>query len=210
LPGLRRRRIIPIFSWLGKERVMTSGKAGGRGHKKTPFVGNDSIRHYIREINDFPRKGVVFRDITPLLQNGKAFNAAISAIAGAFQESEISQVACIESRGFIIGTALASKLGCGVVPIRKKGKLPYTVRSETYQLEYGFDTLEMHSDAIQPGERVLIADDVLATGGTARAVVNLVNCMQGKIVSAAFLLEIVALNGRSKLEGYPVFSLLQY
>jgi adenine phosphoribosyltransferase len=174
------------------------------------FVHGETVRDYIRQINDFPRKGVVFRDITPLLQNGIVFNAAISRMAAGFKDSEIGLVACIESRGFIIGTALASKLGCGLVPIRKKGKLPYTVRSETYDLEYGSDTLEMHADAIRPGERVLIADDVLATGGTARAVVNLINGMQGKIVCAAFLLEIVALNGRSKLEGYPVYSLLQY
>jgi adenine phosphoribosyltransferase len=170
----------------------------------------DMLRGYIREINDFPKKGVVFRDITPLLQNGKAFNDAISRIANGLQYSEIDLIACVESRGFIIGAALASKIGSGVIPIRKKGKLPYKVCSETYDLEYGTDTLEMHADAISPGQRVLIVDDVLATGGTARAVVNIVNSMQGKIVGAVFLLELMELKGREKLEGYPVYSLLQY
>jgi len=170
----------------------------------------DMLRGYIREINDFPKKGVVFRDITPLLQNGKAFNDAISRIADGLQYSDINLIACVESRGFIIGAALASKLGSGIVPIRKKGKLPYKVYSETYDLEYGTDTLEMHADAISPGQRVLIVDDVLATGGTAKAVVNIVNSMQGKIVGTAFLLELMELKGRKKLEGYPVYSLLQY
>lgn len=179
------------------------------GMQSSP-VSTDVIRNYIREIRDFPRKGVVFRDITPLLLNGKVFNDAISSIAGRFQKSEISLVACIESRGFIIGTALAGKLECGIVPIRKKGKLPHKVHSETYDLEYGTDTLEMHLDAIKPGQRVLIVDDVLATGGTAKAVVNIINNMQGDIVCAAFLLELLELNGRMKLDGYPVYSLLQY
>jgi adenine phosphoribosyltransferase len=170
----------------------------------------DMLRGYIREINDFPKKGVVFRDITPLLQNGKAFNEAISRIADGLQYPDINLIACVESRGFIIGAALASKLGSGIVPIRKKGKLPYKVYSETYDLEYGTDTLEMHADAISPGQRVLIVDDVLATGGTAKAVVNIVNSMQGKIVGTAFLLELMELKGRKKLEGYPVYSLLQY
>ena len=170
----------------------------------------DMLRGYIREINDFPKKGVVFRDITPLLQNGKAFNDAISRIADGLQYSDINLIACVESRGFIIGAALANKLGSGIVPIRKKGKLPYKVYSETYDLEYGTDTLEMHADAISPGQRVLIVDDVLATGGTAKAVVNIVNSMQGKIVGTAFLLELMELKGRKKLEGYPVYSLLQY
>jgi adenine phosphoribosyltransferase len=172
--------------------------------------GKDLIRACIREINDFPRSGVLFRDITPLLQNGEVFHDAISQIAARFQSSEIDLIACVESRGFIIGAALANKLQCGIIPIRKKGKLPFRVRSETYDLEYGTDTLEMHYDAVSPGQRVLIVDDVLATGGTAKAVVNIVNSMQGTIVCAAFLLELLELNGRKKLDGYPVYSLLQY
>ena len=171
---------------------------------------SDVFRSYIRQIDDFPKKGVVFRDITPLLQNGRAFNDAISIMADRFRDSEIDLVACVESRGFLVGAALASKLQSGVIPIRKKGKLPYKVCSETYDLEYGSDTLEMHSDAILPGQRVLIVDDVLATGGTARAVVNIIKGMQGNIVSVAFLLELQALEGRKKLEGSPVYSLLQY
>jgi len=172
--------------------------------------GKDGFRGYIREINNFPKDGVLFRDITPLLQNGRVFNDAVSRIAGRFQSSEINLVACVESRGFLIGAALANKLECGVIPIRKKGKLPCRVCSETYDLEYGTDTLEMHYDAVSPGQRVLIVDDVLATGGTAKAVVNIINSMQGTIVCAAFLMELMELNGRKKLEGYPVYSLLQY
>ena len=190
---------------------MLQGDKGNRhADIQSTSDSKDMLRGYIREINDFPKKGVVFRDITPLLQNGKAFNDAISRIADGLQYSDINLIACVESRGFIIGAALASKLGSGIVPIRKKGKLPYKVYSETYDLEYGTDTLEMHADAISPGQRVLIVDDVLATGGTAKAVVNIVNSMQGKIVGTAFLLELMELKGRKKLEGYPVYSLLQY
>jgi adenine phosphoribosyltransferase len=141
---------------------------------------------------------VLFRDMTPLLQNGRVFHDAISQIAARFQNSEINLIACVESRGFIIGAALANMLECGVVPIRKKGKLPCRVCSETYDLEYGTDTLEMHYDAVSPGQRVLIVDDVLATGGTAKAVVNIIKGMQGTIVCAAFLLELLDLNGRKK------------
>jgi adenine phosphoribosyltransferase len=177
---------------------------------QSPPNSKDVLRAYIREISDFPKKGVVFRDITPLLQNGRAFNDAISMMADAFRDAEISLVACVESRGFLIGAALAGKLQAGVIPIRKKGKLPYKVCSETYDLEYGTDTLEMHLDAVVPGQRVLIVDDVLATGGTARAVVNIIKGMQGTIVSVAFLLELLSLEGRKKLDGIPVYSLLQY
>ena len=184
----------------------------GNRHAGMPATteSKDVLRGYIREISDFPKKGVLFRDITPLLQNGKVFDEAMSRLANGFRYSEISSIACVESRGFIIGSALAGKLGCGVIPIRKKGKLPYKVCAETYDLEYGTDTLEMHTDAISPGQRILIVDDVLATGGTAKAVVNMVNNMQGEIVGAAFLLELLELKGREKLAGYPVFSLLQY
>jgi adenine phosphoribosyltransferase len=191
-----------------KRKTMWNGnRHAGMGSSSD---GKDGFRGYIREINNFPKDGVLFRDITPLLQNGRVFNDAVSRIAGRFQSSEINLVACVESRGFLIGAALANKLECGVIPIRKKGKLPCRVCSETYDLEYGTDTLEMHYDAVSPGQRVLIVDDVLATGGTAKAVVNIINSMQGTIVCAAFLMELMELNGRKKLEGYPVYSLLQY
>jgi adenine phosphoribosyltransferase len=192
----------------GEAQTMWNGnRQAGMGPSSE---GKEGLRAYIREIKDFPKNGVLFRDMTPLLQNGRVFHDAISQIAGRFQKSEIDLITCVESRGFIIGAALANKLECGVVPIRKKGKLPCRVFSETYDLEYGTDTLEMHYDAISPGQRVLIVDDVLATGGTAKAVVNIINGMQGTIVCAAFLLELLELNGRKKLDGYPVYSLLQY
>src|SRR3989304_3318328 len=187
---------------------MTMWNGNRHAGMQSTSESKDMLRGYIREINDFPKAGGLFRYITPLLQNGKVFNDAISRIASGFQYSDISSIACVESRGFIIGTALAGKLECGVIPVRKKGKLPYKVCSETYDLEYGTDCLEMHADAISPGQRVLIVDDVLATGGSAKAVVNLLKGMQGTIVCAAFLLELLDLKGRSELEGYPVYALL--
>jgi adenine phosphoribosyltransferase len=190
-----------------RKKMWNGNRHAGMGSSSD---GKEELRAYIREIKDFPKNGVLFRDMTPLLQNGRVFHDAISQIAARFQNSEINLIACVESRGFIIGAALANMLECGVVPIRKKGKLPCRVFSETYDLEYGTDTLEMHYDAVSPGQRVLIVDDVLATGGTAKAVVNIINGMQGTIVCAAFLLELLDLNGRKKLDGYPVYSLLQY
>jgi adenine phosphoribosyltransferase len=192
------------------EKLKTMWNGNRHAGMESSSGGEEGLRAYIREIKDFPKIGVLFRDMTPLLQNGRVFHDAISQIAGRFQHSGIDLIACVESRGFIIGAALANKLECGVVPIRKKGKLPCRVCSETYDLEYGTDTLEMHYDAVSPGQRVLIVDDVLATGGTAKAVVNIINGMQGTIVCAAFLLELLDLNGRKKLDGYPVYSLLQY
>lgn len=170
----------------------------------------EDFRQYCRDIADFPKKGVIFKDITTLLKNGAVFKRAIDEIARHFNAESIDIIACIDARGFIIGSALAYKLGCGVVPVRKKGKLPWLVNRMTYDLEYGNDILEIHQDAIEPGQRVLIVDDVLATGGTASAVVSLVREMKGEIVGAAFLLELKDLKGRAKLQGVPVYSLMEY
>jgi adenine phosphoribosyltransferase len=167
------------------------------------------FRLYCREIPDFPKKGVIFQDITTLLKDGKVFVRAIDEIAGHFDLKKIDLVACIDARGFLIGAALAYKIGCGVVPIRKKGKLPWRVLSQAYDLEYGQDILEIHQDAVQPGQNVLIVDDVLATGGTAAAVVSLIRAMKGTIEGAAFLMELKDLKGRAKLPGINIYSLIE-
>ncbi len=164
----------------------------------------------IRSIPDFPKKGILFRDITTLLARGDVFQKVINDFAKKYASKKISKIAGIESRGFIFGTPLAYKLKSGVVLIRKKGKLPHRIVSASYALEYGTDTLEMHEDAIRPGERVLIVDDLLATGGTAKATAELIEKVGGKIVGFAFLIELAFLNGRKNLKGYDVFSLIQY
>jgi adenine phosphoribosyltransferase len=169
----------------------------------------EDFRQYCRDIVDFPKKGVVFKDITTLVKNGSVFKRAIDEIAGHFNPRSVDTIACIEARGFLIGAALAYALGCGVIPVRKKGKLPWRVNRKTYDLEYGKDILEIHQDAVDPGQRVLIVDDVLATGGTASAVVSLVREMKGEIVGAAFLLELKDLKGREKLQGVYVYTLME-
>lgn len=169
-----------------------------------------AIRKLIRDIPDFPKPGILFKDITPLLVDGKAFHRAIDLIAEHYQGKRIEQVVCVEARGFILGAPLAYKLGAGLVPVRKPGKLPYQTLQTTYELEYGSDTLEVHADAIPSGCTVLIADDLLATGGTVAAVVNLVEQLKGRIMGIAFLIELEFLKGRDKLKGHEVFSLLKY
>lgn len=169
----------------------------------------EDFRKYCRDILDFPKKGVVFKDITTLLKNGGIFKRAIDEMAWHFNLRRIDTIACIDARGFIIGAALAYRIGCGVVPVRKKGKLPWHVNSKMYQLEYGQDTLEIHQDAIEPGQQVLIVDDVLATGGTAGAVADLVRDMKGELVGAAFLMELKELKGRDKLPGVYIYSLME-
>jgi adenine phosphoribosyltransferase len=163
-----------------------------------------------RSIQDFPKEGILFYDITPMLREGESFRQVIDGIGERYQDKQIDIVVSIEARGFIIGPAIAYKLGAGVVPVRKKGKLPWHCYQATYELEYGTDVLEIHRDAIKPGERVLIFDDLLATGGTARAVTDLVRKMGGEIVEVAFMIELLDLAGREKLQDYPVFSLIQY
>ncbi|MDD5730678.1 MAG: adenine phosphoribosyltransferase [Candidatus Omnitrophica bacterium] len=168
------------------------------------------LKDCIRAIPDFPKKGILFRDITTLLKDKKAFKKSVDALVAKFKAKKIDAVVAVESRGFILGGAIAHKLGAGFVPVRKKGKLPWKTDSATYELEYGTDTLEMHQDAISPKAKVLIVDDLLATGGTVKAVTELVKKQDGKIVGISFLIELAGLKGREKLKGYPVFSLIKY
>ncbi len=168
------------------------------------------LRKYIRSIPDFPKPGILFRDITTLLKDKKAFKSAVESLVNKYKKKKIDKVVAVEARGFILGGVLAHKLGVGFVPVRKPGKLPWKTNSVTYALEYGTDTLEMHHDAINPGERVLIVDDLLATGGTVKAVTDLVKQLQGKIIGIAFLIELTDLKGKDKLRGYPVYSLIKY
>jgi adenine phosphoribosyltransferase len=164
----------------------------------------------IRSIPDFPKKGILFRDITTLLKDANALKQTVNLLTEQYHNSKIDKVVCIESRGFILGAALAVSLGAGFVPIRKKGKLPAEVISEHYALEYGTDSIEMHADAIQPGERVLLHDDLLATGGTMCAALKLVEHLHAKVVGVSFLIELSFLQGRKKMQGQDIFSLIVY
>jgi adenine phosphoribosyltransferase len=168
------------------------------------------LQRKIREIRDFPKAGILFRDITPLLADGRAFRQVIDLFADRYADRRIDAVVGVEARGFVVGSALAYRLGAGNVLVRKKGKLPYRTRQSTYALEYGTDTLEIHEDAIQPGQRVLVSDDLLATGGTISAAADLVKQLGGEIVELAFLIELTDLKGRERLKDYSVFSLIQY
>ena len=165
---------------------------------------------YIRDIEDFPKPGVVFKDITPLLKNPFAFQKAGDALLGLTRNMKIDKVVGVDSLGFIFAPMLAEKLGAGFVTVRKSGKLPYKTISESYDLEYGTGTLEMHSDAIEKGEKVLVHDDVLATGGTAEAVCKLVERLGGEVVQCNFLIELTFLKGADKIKNYPKAALLQY
>jgi adenine phosphoribosyltransferase len=165
---------------------------------------------YIRSIPDWPKKGILFRDITPLLTDPKALAAAIDALCAGFTDAGIDYVAAVEARGFIFGAAVARKLGVGFVPIRKKGKLPFKIESVTYDLEYGADTLEVHSDAIETGASVLMVDDLLATGGTMTAACELIEKIGGHIAGITFLIELTELAGREKLTGYKLNTIISY
>lgn len=169
----------------------------------------EELKKYIRDIPGFPKPGIIFKDITTLLKEGKAFKKAVDILAAELKGRKAQVVLSVESRGFIFGAALAYKLGLGIVPIRKPGKLPHEKHTITYDLEYGKDTLEIHKDAFKKGDKVLIVDDLLATGGTTRAVIDLVEKMGGQIVGIAFLIELLQLKGRDKLKGYPVYSLIK-
>jgi adenine phosphoribosyltransferase len=169
----------------------------------------DDLEALCRSIPDFPKKGILFWDITPILREGASFGEVIDRFGDRYRDKGIDIVVSIEARGFIIGPAIAYKLGAGVVPVRKKGKLPWHCYQASYDLEYGTDTMEIHQDAIKPGEKVLIVDDLLATGGTVAAVIELVKRLKGQIVEIAFLIELEALKGRERLKDYPVFSLLK-
>ncbi len=164
----------------------------------------------IRAVPDFPKKGIMFRDITTLLNDKDALKFTVDQFVEYYKNKNIAKVVGIESRGFIVGAALAYRLGCGFVPIRKPGKLPSTTIKEEYQLEYGTDKMEIHTDAIVKGENVLIHDDLLATGGTIAAACNLVKKLGGNIVGLSFIVELTFLNPRTKLGGYDIFSLVQY
>ncbi len=164
----------------------------------------------IRDIPDFPKRGIVFKDIMPLLADPEALRDTVERLAEFAEPREPDLILGAEARGFILGAALAYRLGCGFVAARKPGKLPWRTISAKYALEYGFDALELHADAIKPGARVLIHDDLLATGGTARAKVDLVEQLGGTVVGLAFVIELQFLDGREKLAGYDVFSLVQY
>lgn len=169
-----------------------------------------TISKKIRNIADFPKKGILFRDITPLLQDATSFKEAIDLLVGHYQDRKVDLVVSAEARGFILGAGIAYRLGVGFVPVRKPGKLPYEVKRVTYELEYGEDSLEIHKDGVNKGDRVLVFDDLLATGGTARAMCQLVQELEGKIVGVCFLIELTSLKGREKLKGHDIFSLIKY
>jgi adenine phosphoribosyltransferase len=168
------------------------------------------LRHYVRDIPDFPRPGILFRDLTPLLANPKAMGAAIHALADPFRGEGIVCVIGIESRGFLLGTPVALELGAGFIPIRKQGKLPADTHRENYELEYGSDVLEMHKDALCGGEKVLIVDDLIATGGTAAAAVRLARAAGAEVVGCSFLIELTALAGRKLLDVDPIHVVMTY
>src|SRR6478672_3894837 len=169
-----------------------------------------ALKSRIRHVPDFPKPGILFYDVTTLLRDPEGFKLAIDAMSEPFHDAGISLVVGIESRGFILGAAVADRIGAGFVPVRKVGKLPHTKIRVSYDLEYGTDSLEMHSDAVEKGQKVLIVDDLLATGGTARATVDLVRQLGGDVVGVAVLIELTFLNGRSKLQGENVTAVLQY
>jgi adenine phosphoribosyltransferase len=170
----------------------------------------EAIKALVRDVPDFPQEGIVFKDITPLLADEVAFSSVIDLIVVHFGRGAVDKVVGIEARGFILASPVAYHFGAGFVPVRKKDKLPWETESAEYDLEYGSATLEIHKDGVEPGERVLIVDDVLATGGTARATAELVERVGGKIVGIACLLELSFLNGRSKLDGHDLFTLISY
>ncbi|MBU0758881.1 MAG: adenine phosphoribosyltransferase [Candidatus Omnitrophica bacterium] len=168
------------------------------------------LKQYIRNIPDFPKKGILFRDITTLLSNGRKFKEVVDKLAKRYAGKDIDAVVAVESRGFIFGSALAYKLGAAFVPVRKKGKLPFKTLSAAYTLEYGKDSLEVHEDAFKPGARILLIDDLLATGGTLGAGVELVKKLKGNIQEIVFIIELLDLKGREKLKDFPVYSLIKY
>ena len=170
------------------------------------------LKKLIRSIPDYPRPGIIFRDVTTLLGDAQGFKAAIARMAEPYRASPIDSVAGIEARGFILGGAVADRLGCGFVPMRKKGKLPWKTIGQDYTLEYGIDTIEIHEDAIEPGERILIVDDLIATGGTAEAAVKLIRRSGGEVIGAAFVIDLPDIGGRKRLEslGVPCHTLMEF
>ena len=169
-----------------------------------------NLKDYIRNVPDFPKPGIMFRDITPLLAAPEAFRFAIKQFADRFRSAKPTAILAAESRGFIFAAPLALELGAAFVPVRKPGKLPYETRKFQYDLEYGSDTLEMHVDAVEPGSRVLLVDDLLATGGTIEACLKLAQESKAEVIGCAFLIELTFLNGRNRLKDQDIFSLLKY
>ncbi len=172
--------------------------------------GDMTLASYIRDIPDFPKPGIVYKDITPLLADAGAFRTTIDGLCDHFDDTPIDRVLGVEARGFIVAAPVADRLGAGFVPVRKAGKLPWQIEQEEYELEYGTDLLEVHRDAVAPGEHVLIVDDVLATGGTAAATARLVAKLGGEVAGFGFVIELAFLDGRSRLGGVPVRSLISY
>ncbi len=168
------------------------------------------LREFVRDVPDFPKRGIMFKDITPILHNPTAFRYATIKLASHFIDRHVDLVVGVESRGFLIGAPLAHLLDVGFAPARKKGKLPWKRRAAAYQLEYGVDAIEMHEDAVGPGQNVLVVDDLLATGGTAQAVCKLVDELGGRVTACAFIIELSFLNGRGRLAPHEVVSLVQY
>lgn len=168
------------------------------------------LKNYIRDIPDFPKPGILFRDITPLLADRQALAAAIYELGGPYHNQAIDAVVAVEARGFIFGAAVARELNAGFIPVRKKGKLPWHTAAVTYGLEYGTDTIEIHTDALKAGARVLMIDDLLATGGTMAASCQLAEKLGAKVIGLTFLVELTGLGGREKLKKYPIHSVIQY
>lgn len=173
-------------------------------------MNTDALRAAVRDVVDFPKPGIIFKDITPILANGPLFQQSISLLCETAGSTKIDKVVGIDARGFIFAAAVADRLGAGFVPIRKKGKLPWKTRQTSYSLEYGESVVELHEDAIQPGESILLVDDLLATGGTAAAAVKLLDELGARLIGISVLIELNFLHGRAKLAPHPVFSILKY
>jgi adenine phosphoribosyltransferase len=173
-------------------------------------VNADQLRRYIRDVPDFPKPGILFRDVTPLLLEPAALEGAIEALTAPFQNQRVDRVLGIESRGFLLGAPVALALGVGLGLVRKAGKLPYQTHRASYELEYGTDTVEMHVDTVEKGQRVLIVDDLIATGGTAAAAVELARAAGGNVIGCSFLIELIALDGRRLLDVEPIHTVIRY
>jgi adenine phosphoribosyltransferase len=191
-------------------RAVPAKISGVSGNATLTHAAQDGLKTLIREVPDFPKPGINFYDITTLLKDKRGFHETVEALSAHYKGSSVDLVVGIEARGYFFAPAMALALGAGFIPVRKPKKLPHTVKSVEYILEYGTDTLEVHADAIQPGQNVLIIDDVLATGGTASAVARLVSELEGKVAGLGFVIELTFLNGRQKLNDYDIFSLLKY
>jgi adenine phosphoribosyltransferase len=194
-----------------KDETKPEDKTAGRGKPETKSALTvEQLKAMITDVPDFPKKGILFKDITPLLADPAGFDSVIEGLITPFKEKRVQIVAGVESRGFLLAPAMAARLGAGIVPLRKKGKLPRKVHSASYDLEYGTDSIEAHADAFPKGTRVLLVDDVLATGGTATAAISLVEALGGELVGTSFLIELAFLNGRKKLAGREIHSLITY